>query len=116
MPMSCLGAMPWLYTRLCLRLPKVGKISDYIMAAAGLQDQTARNGRLCMNESIASMLVTQESAADRSIWCPPYLNCWDWGSGGSPLVGLQLEDWIDHDDTSSNKSLAGIQCSAPCRA
>ena len=72
--MSCLGAMPWLYTRLCLRLPKVGKISDYVMAAAGLEDQTARKGRLCMNESIASMLVTQESAADRSIWCPPYLN------------------------------------------
>ena len=34
------------------------------------------------------------------------------GSGGSPLVGLQLEDWSESDLISSNGSLTGIGCLA----
>ena len=54
----------------------------------------------------------QDTAADAGVWRPLDSNCWDMGSGGSPLVGLQLEDWSESDLISSNGSLTGIGCLA----
>ena len=55
----------------------------------------------------------QDPAADAGVWLPLDSNCWDMGSGGSPLVDLQLEDWSESDLISSNGSLTGIGCLPP---
>lgn len=55
----------------------------------------------------------QDTAADGGVWRPLDSSGWDMGSGGSPLVGLQLEDWSESDLISSNGSLTGFGCLAP---
>ena len=111
MPMSCLGTVPRLYTRQRLRLPGVRKlliVCMYIMlviAAAGLQDQAAGGGRVCVCLPVTSALFMQDTAADRRIWCPQDSHCWGRDSGGSPLVSPQLEDRSDSNGPFSNDKL-----------
>ena len=54
----------------------------------------------------------QAAAADGCMWRNQDPQCWDMGSGGRPLVGLQLEDWMESDPVSSNEVLTGIACLA----
>ena len=55
----------------------------------------------------------QDTAADAGVWRLLDLSSWDMCSGGSPLVGLQLEDWSESDLISSNGSLTGVGCLGP---
>ena len=54
----------------------------------------------------------QAAAADGCMWCNLDSQCWDTGSGGGPLIGLQLEDMFGSSAISSNEVLTGVACVA----